>query len=200
MPLKFAYLGLWHSHAVMHIRDAASRPDEFQLVGVYEPDPSIREAKLGEWAGDLPDIPVFDSIEEALDSDAEAIICEGRVSENLDYAVRALKAGKHVLLEKPAGVEMVQLQRLHDLARRKRLHLQMAYMWRYNPADCGNDPAAQGWRAGRSLLLPGTHPEALGVPRPAGRRTRLVQRVPLFRNGRPPGGCHGHAHGQTAAV
>ena len=200
MPLKFAYLGLWHSHAVMHVRDAASRPDEFQLVGVYEPDPTIREAKLGEWAGDLPDIPVFDSIEEALDSDAEAIICEGRVSENLDYAERALEAGKHVLLEKPAGVDMAQLQRLHGTARRKGLASPDGLHVALQSGDRGNDPAAQGWRAGRSLLFPGTHPEAHGVPCPAGRRTRLVQRVPLFRNGRPPGGCHGHAHGQTAAV
>ena len=134
MPLKFAYLGLWHSHTAMHLRDAASRPDEFELVGVYEPDPAIRAAKLGDWADDLPDIPVFESAEQALDSNAEAIICEGRVSENLDYAEQALAADKHVLLEKPAGVDMAQLERLHGMARRKGLHLQMAYMWRYNPA------------------------------------------------------------------
>ena len=120
-----------HRHAHPRRREP---PDEFQLVGAYEPDPAIREAKLGDWAADIPDIPVFESIDQALDSDAEAIICEGRVSENLDYAERALGAGKHVLLEKPAGVDMAQLERLHATARRKGLHLQMAYMWRYNPA------------------------------------------------------------------
>ena len=27
MSLKFAFLGAWHSHAVMHVREAAQRPD-----------------------------------------------------------------------------------------------------------------------------------------------------------------------------
>ncbi len=175
MPLKFAYLGLWHSHAVMHVRDAASRPDEFQLVGVYEPDPTIREAKLGEWAGDLPDIPVFDSIEEALDRDAEAIICEGRVSENLDYAERALEAGKHVLLEKPAGVDMVQLQRLHDLARQKRLHLQMAYMWRYNPAIAEMIRLRRAGALGDPFYFRGH------IPKPMAYHARLVEELDWYK-------------------
>lgn len=133
MPLKFAYLSIWHSHTSLHVQDAVNRPEEFQPIGFYEPDIEICESKLSQWPN-LTNIINFDSIEDALNSDAEAIICEGRVSENLDYAERALEANKHVLLEKPAGVNMAQLQRLHDTARNKGLHLQMAYMWRYNPA------------------------------------------------------------------
>ena len=36
--------------------------------------------------------------------------------------------------EKPAGVDLAQLERLHKLAEDAGLMLQMAYMWRYNPA------------------------------------------------------------------
>ena len=175
MPLKFAYLGLWHSHAGMHIRDAASRPDEFQLVGVYEPDPEIRNAKLGDWAADMPDIPVFETIEQALDSDAEAIICEGRVSENLDYAERALAADKHVLLEKPAGVDMARLERLHDTARRKHLHLLMAYMWRYNPA------IAEMIRLSRAGALGDLFYYRGHIPKPMGYHARLVEELDRYK-------------------
>ena len=175
MPLKFAYLGLWHSHTVMHIRDAASRPGEFQLVGAYEPDPAIRDAKLGDWAADLPDIPVFESIEQALDSDAEAIICEGRVSENLDYAERALGADKHVLLEKPAGVDMAQLERLHDTARRKDLHLQMAYMWRYNPAIAEMIRLCKAAALGDPFYFRGH------IPKPMGYHGRLVEELDRYK-------------------
>ena len=175
MPLKFAYLGLWHSHTVMHIRDAASRPGEFQLVGAYEPDPAIRDAKLGEWSADLPDIPVFESVEQALDSDAEAIICEGRVSENLDYAEQALAADKHVLLEKPAGVDMRQLERLHDTARRKNLHLQMAYMWRYNPA------IAEMIRLRRAGALGGPFYFRAHIPKPMAYHARLVEELDWYK-------------------
>ncbi len=175
MPLKFAYLGLWHSHTVMHIRDAASRPDEFQLVGAYEPDPDIRNAKLGDWSADIPDIPFFESIEQALDSDAEAIVCEGRVSENLDYAERALAADKHVLLEKPAGVDMRQLARLHDTARRKHLHLQMAYMWRYNPAIAEMIRLCRAGALGDPFYFRGH------IPKPMGYHSRLVEELDRYK-------------------
>lgn len=175
MPLKFVYLGLWHSHTVMHIRDAASRPDEFQLVGAYEPDPAIRDAKLGEWAADLPDIPVFESVEQALDSEAEAIICEGRVSENLDYAERTLEADKHVLLEKPAGVNMAQLERLHDTARRKGLHLQMAYMWRYNPVIAEMIRLCRAGALGDPFYFRGH------IPKPMAYHARLVEELDWYK-------------------
>ncbi len=73
-------------------------------------------------------------MEEVLDSAAEVVVVEGHVYQNLDYAERALEAGKHVLLEKPAGVDLAQLQRVQALAQERGLCLQMAYMWRYNAA------------------------------------------------------------------
>ena len=134
MPLKFAYLGAWHSHAGMHVREATERPDEFQLVGMYDPDATVVEGRQKDWSEPFPNLRVFPSVEAALESDAEAVIVEGHVYQNLDYAEQALEAGKHVLLEKPAGVDLEQLKRIHKLSERTGLMLQMAYMWRYNPA------------------------------------------------------------------
>ncbi|MCZ6681037.1 MAG: Gfo/Idh/MocA family oxidoreductase, partial [Candidatus Poribacteria bacterium] len=123
MQLKFAYLGTWHSHAPMHVREAVQRPHEFQCVGFYDPDPEVVAQRRKEW----PESFVFPSIEAVLESDAEAVIVEGHVYQNLDYAEQALEAGKHVLLEKPAGVDLAQLARIHELSQRKGLALQMAY-------------------------------------------------------------------------
>ncbi len=134
MPLKFAYLGAWHSHASMHVREAAQRPDEFHLVGMYDPDPEVIARNQQRWAEFNLPLSVFPTPEAVLDSAAEAVIVEGHIYQNLDYAEQALKAGKHVLLEKPAGVDLAQLERIHSLAKSENLALQMAYMWRYNPA------------------------------------------------------------------
>ena len=134
MPLKFAYLGAWHSHASMHVREAAQRPDEFELVGLYDPDPQVIAHNQQRWTEYGLPLHVFPSAEAVLESPAEAVIVEGHVYQNLDYAEQALQAGKHVLLEKPAGVDLQQLARIHDLAQSRSLVLQMAYMWRYNPA------------------------------------------------------------------
>ena len=68
-----------------------------------------------------------------LNSEVDAVIVEGHVYQNLDYAERALTAGKHVLLEKPAGVNLDQFKRIQKLASDKQLVLNLAYMWRYNP-------------------------------------------------------------------
>ena len=132
--LKFAYLGAWHSHASMHTRESIERPEEFQPIGFYDPDPEVVARREQEWSQSFPDLTIFPSVEAVLDSDAQAVIIEGHVYQNLDYAEQALEAGKHVLLEKPAGVNIEQLKRIHELSERKGLFLQMAYMWRYNPA------------------------------------------------------------------
>ena len=118
----------------MHMREAAARPDEMELVGMYDADPAVIQQNQERWAEYGLDIPVFDSVEDVLNSRAEAVVVEGHVYQNLDYAEQALAAGKHVLLEKPAGVDLAQLERLHKLAEDEGLMLQMAYMWRYNPA------------------------------------------------------------------
>jgi len=129
MPFKFAFLGCWHSHAKMHVREAAARPNEVELIGAYDSDPAVVDT----WRHQS-EIVIFPSVEAVLDSEAEAVVIEGRVFQNLDYAEKALQAGKHVLLEKPAGVDLTQLRKVQKLSVDKGLCLQMAYMWRYNPA------------------------------------------------------------------
>jgi len=111
--MKIALLGAWHSHAIMHVSEVASRPDEFELVGMYDADDLVIAKNKERWAEYGLDIPFFSSVEEVLDSAAEAVVVEGHVYQNLDYAERALEAGKHVLLEKPAGVDLTQLARVY---------------------------------------------------------------------------------------
>ena len=111
--LKFAFLGAWHSHASMHVREVAGRPNEFQLLGVYDADSEVVERNLQKWREYGLDILIFDSVDDVLNSEAEAVVVEGHVYENLDYVERALNAGKHVLMEKPAGVDLVGLEQVH---------------------------------------------------------------------------------------
>ena len=64
--LKFAFLGAWHSHAAMHVREAAARPGEVELVGMYDPDPAVIQQNQERWAEHGLDVPVFASIEDVL--------------------------------------------------------------------------------------------------------------------------------------
>ena len=134
MALKFAFLGAWHGHAGMHVDTASRCPDAFELLGMYDPDPQVIARNQERFARYNLPVAVIPAAQAVLESEAEAVVIEGHIYENLDYAEQALNAGKHVLLEKPAGVDLNHLQRVHDLSRSTGLALQMAYMWRYNPA------------------------------------------------------------------
>ncbi len=50
MAMRFAFLGAWHSHAIMHVREAAARPDEFELVGMYDADEQVIAQNQQRWA------------------------------------------------------------------------------------------------------------------------------------------------------
>ena len=160
--LKFAFFGAWHSHAVMHVREAAERPEEFELVGMYDADAEVIKRNQEKWEEYGLDIPVFETIEELLGSEAEAVVVEGHVYQNLDYVEQALHAGKHVLMEKPAGVDLVQLEKVHGLAEERGLVLQMAYMWRYNPAVDEMLSLVREGVVGQVFMFRGHIPKPLG--------------------------------------
>jgi predicted dehydrogenase len=59
---------------------------------------------------------------------------ETEVGDLLTTAARAVGAGKHIHLDKPAGESLSAFKKLLDDGERRRLTVQMGYMFRYNPA------------------------------------------------------------------
>src|SRR5690242_20464722 len=101
--MKLGMLGMWHSHADGIVRRVAEHPDEFTLVGFYDPDPEVVRARRGQWEPHVGELRVFDSPEKLLAESLDGIVVEGRVYENLSLARMALDSGRPVMLEKPAG-------------------------------------------------------------------------------------------------
>ncbi|OCX50789.1 oxidoreductase [Mucilaginibacter sp. PPCGB 2223] len=65
-----------------------------------------------------PDIISYDSIDELLnDAEIELIAVNTPGNTHYDFAKRALQAGKHVLVEKPAAATAAEVKELHDLGR-----------------------------------------------------------------------------------
>lgn len=53
---------------------------------------------------------------------------------HVPWAIKALKAGKHVLCEKPIGLSVAEAQKLLDISRKfPRLKVMEAFMYRYHP-------------------------------------------------------------------
>lgn len=133
-PLRLAMLGAWHTHAHGLVRQIAAHPEEFLLRGLYDPDTSVLDNRLATWRGLIPDLRRLESPTALLAEPIDAVLVEGLVDQNLHWARLALEAGYHVLLEKPAGVDLAEFRSLCRLARERNLHLQMAYLFRYMPA------------------------------------------------------------------
>jgi predicted dehydrogenase len=132
--MKLGMLGMWHSHADGIVRRVAENPDEFALVGFYDPDPAVVADRRKQWEPRLKDFRVFDRPEQLLAESLDGVVVEGRVFENLSLARLALESGRPVMLEKPAGVRLDEFQSLVGLAHSKHLHVQMIYLFRYMSA------------------------------------------------------------------
>src|SRR5262245_33651398 len=134
MAFRLGMLGMWHTHAHGLVRQIAEHPKEFELVGGYDPDPKGAADRKEKWEKLAPRLRRFDDPDALLREKLDGVVVEGRVFENLNLAELALDSGRPVLLEKPAGNSLDGHGRLVALARRKHLHLQMIYLFRYMSA------------------------------------------------------------------
>lgn len=133
-PLKFGIIGAWHTHTPGLVRQIIAYPEEFQLIGVYDPEPDVVAVRKQEWSPQLPDLKWCESEEEVLDLPLDAVIIDGRISENLSVALRVIERGLPILLEKPAGIDFEKFALLHRRAREQGVHVQLLYLFRYMSA------------------------------------------------------------------
>ena len=115
------------------VRQIAAHPDEFTLVGGWDPDARLAARRREEWRPTI-DVPMYESVEALLAEPLDGVVVEGIVADNLAHAREALRRGLPVLLEKPFGTDLAEARETFDLARRKGLHLQLAYLFRYMSA------------------------------------------------------------------
>lgn len=134
MPLKLGMIGMWHTHAPGLVRQAAQYPKEFAFAGFFDPDAKLAAQRKKDWEKLLPEVKLFDSPAALLGEKLDGVVVEGKVHDNLKWAKLAVESGKPVLLEKPAGDNLDEHRRLLELARRKHLHVQMIYLFRYMSA------------------------------------------------------------------
>ncbi len=112
-----------------------------RLIGLADPD--AERARTVAWEAGCPVL----SVAEILDQ-AQAVIIAAPAETHYDLAARALRAGLHVLVEKPIAATLDQAAELAELARAAGLVLQVGHLERFSAAH-----GALSARMGKPLYI-----------------------------------------------
>jgi predicted dehydrogenase len=128
--IKVGQIGTTHPHAAK--LSVYRKSPDYEVVGIVEPDAELRRAaeKQAVFSG----LPWLREEQLLGTSGLQVALVETPVRDLLSTAQRVIDAGFHVHLDKPAGSSLPKYKSLLDAARKRKLLVQMGYMYRYSPA------------------------------------------------------------------
>jgi predicted dehydrogenase len=124
-PIRIGIAGAGHFGRYHALKVAAS--DRARLVGIYDID--TERAKTIGWEAGAPDMD-FAGLLAACD----ALIVAAPAEAHHELAAAALRAGRHVLVEKPIAATLAQADELAALAAERGLVLQVGHQERFSAA------------------------------------------------------------------
>jgi len=130
-PIKIGQIGVGNQHAYK-IGTLRKLPELFDVVGLAGDHPGK--------PGQAPDAEYFKGLpwmsqEELLAIPGlQAVAVETEERLNVPVALRCIRAGKHIHLDKPCGESLPAFKQLLDEAEAAKLTVQVGYMYRNNPA------------------------------------------------------------------
>jgi len=123
--LRIGIAGAGHFGRYHALKVAAS--GRAVLSGIYDTD--VERAKTVGWEAGAREV----GFDELLDL-SDAVIVAAPAEEHYELAAQALRAGKHVLVEKPIAATLAQADALGALAGERRLVLQVGHLERFSAA------------------------------------------------------------------
>jgi xylose dehydrogenase (NAD/NADP) len=124
----FGFLSTAHINRL--VLAGARESDRVHVVAVASRDPARAEAYARENGIER----AHGSYEDLLaDTDVEAVYISLPNSLHVEWSIRALEAGKHVLCEKPLSRRAEEVERAFEAADRAERFLMEAFMYRHNP-------------------------------------------------------------------
>src|ERR1700688_3150573 len=123
--LRVGIAGAGHFGRYHALKVAAST--RAKLTGIYDPD--LERAKTVGWEAGAKEM----AYEDLLDA-SDAVIVAAPAEAHYALAAQALRAGKHVLVEKPIAATLAQADELGALAKQRGLVLQVGHLERFSAA------------------------------------------------------------------
>lgn len=137
MPRQVGLLGVGISGigwcAAQHIKAFQKNP-KTRLVLLHGRDEARARATLAKNGVDVPDARFTKRYEDLLESEEVKIVSIATPNHlHADQAVAAARAGKHILLEKPTGLDTRDLLRIRNAVRKARVRTIVSFELHYNP-------------------------------------------------------------------
>lgn len=130
--VRIGQIGAFHAHAAGKMDAMLRLSDRFDVVGFSERDAALLDGVIGK--APYQGLQVLSEEELLAMPGLEAVAVETRVEDSAATALRCIRAGKHVHLDKPGALDHASFKAMRSEAEERGLTVQLGYMLRYNPA------------------------------------------------------------------
>ena len=128
--IKVGQIGIGHNHGEAKMLSVRKFPELFEVVGFAEENE--------EWIKKRGNLKGYEGlkrylVDELIDK-CDALLIETDVWDLTETAQKCINAGKHIHMDKPGSGTLAEYKHMLDTAKDKNIIVQLAYMYRYNPA------------------------------------------------------------------
>lgn len=128
--IKIGQIGIGHNHGEAKMLTVRKFPELFEVVGYAEENEA--------WIQKRGHFKAYEglqryAVDELIDK-CDALLIETDVWDLTEIAQKCIDAGKHIHMDKPGSGTLPEYKHMLDTAKDKNLIVQLAYMYRYNPA------------------------------------------------------------------
>ena len=105
-----------------------------QLVAIASRRAGAAKATLEKYAPCYPDIKCYDDLDSLInDPNVEAIYCPMANEEHAEWALKAINAGKHILIEKPMALRVADIDVIEAAAKANNVKAMEGFMYHFHP-------------------------------------------------------------------
>lgn len=105
-----------------------------QLVAIGSRRAGAAKATLDKHATGISGVTCYDDMDSLIhDSNVQAIYCPMANEEHAEWALKAIEAGKHILIEKPMATSLADISRIEAAAKAKGVTVMEGFMYRFHP-------------------------------------------------------------------
>ena len=105
-----------------------------QLIAIASRRAGAAKATLEKYAPCHPNVICYDNLQSLIDDpNIDAIYCPMANEEHAEWAIKAINAGKHVLIEKPMATTLDDIEAIEVAAKKANVKVMEGFMYRFHP-------------------------------------------------------------------